>query len=152
MRTTRTSVSITSLVCVRAARITSSKIGASSVRVRAPAQRRGADGYLIIGSICAGGVRVTLRLVDPSAGPESVGGVRVASYPVDRRAGPVSTGGVSVRPRLFALSPRAVCKSSVRALRVVDFDPGTFTVDDAPSAALTGIALAENFSTRLRAA
>jgi hypothetical protein len=37
-------------------------------------------------------------------------------------------------------------------LRGVDFDPGTFTVDDAPSAALTGVALAENFSTRLRVA
>jgi hypothetical protein len=101
------------------------------VRVRAPAQCRRADGYLNIGSICAGGTKV-------------------ASYPVDLRTGPVSTGGASVPSRLFALSARAVCTSLVRALRVVDFDPGTLRVDDATSAALTGIALTENFSTRLR--
>src|SRR5262245_54012929 len=80
-----------------------------------------------------------------------MGGVRVASYPVDLRTGPVSTGGVSVPPRLFALRARAVCTSLVCDLRIVDVDPGTFTVGDAPSAALTGVALAENVSTRLRA-
>ena len=100
------------------------------MKVRAPAQCRRVDGYLNIDSICAGGVRV-------------------APYPVDLRTGPVSTGGVSVPPRLFALSARAVGTSLVRALRVVDFDPGTFRADDATSAALTGIALAENFSRRL---
>ena len=149
MRMTRTSLSIGSFVRARAARTTSSQSGASPGECGAPAQCRSVDGYLNIGSICAGGVRVALRLVDLSAGPESMGGVRVASYPVDLSTGPVSTGGASVPPRLFALSARAVGTSLVRALRVVDFDPGTFRADDATSAALTGIALAENFSRRL---
>ena len=93
-----------------------------------------------------------MRLVDLGGGPESMGGVRVASYPVDLSTGPVSTGGPGVPPRLFALSARAVCTTLVCALRVVDFGPGTFAVDDARSAPLTGVALAENFSTRLWAA
>jgi len=90
-----------------------------------------------------GGVSVASRPVDRSVGPVSAGGVSVAAPPIDLSAGPISMGGVRVAPCPIDLSAGIVCTGFVRALRVVDLDPGTFEVDVAPPVTLPGTSLAE---------
>ena len=99
-----------------------------------------------------GGVSVASRPVDRSVGPVSAGGVSVAAPPIDLSAGPISMGGVRVAPCPIDLSAGIVCTGFVRALRVVDLDPGTFEVDVAPPVTLPGTSLAENSCTEPRAA
>src|SRR6266436_1031978 len=101
----------------------------------------------------------TIPSLGPSQGRPGLsrvgnGGMSVASRPVvDRCAAVVCDGGMSVAVRPFDRSAGTACAGGVSvAVGAADPNTGTFSVDDAPPAALLGASPTGDPGTELRAA